>query len=519
MIINEILEIITAETRDSFTFRVFLSERTNENINKDNCDDIKFNAIQKIVINHSEKCFSHFSPKGELHPLAWFSWRLFPTNEIGIAGTFSKSGFIYHYIDIEKLLKNYNNKIINFILKQNTEFNINRNILNKYEIQKFLKENNYGIEAIKDEILNIDNTNTIRRVEIKNAQQPDFPIKLYSLKQQTNFDYSTEGTVYEINFDSNKSIFFEGFNFLKKLQNITYSEFNKIVRANNLTIFQIFNFIYYLPKLQINNKTLNNTNTVFILTTTENLTKNFNNVHYFQNEIIETLQNNYGNENIKRVIEVNGKSLESQFTDFQAFHICKGIKNKSHLFDRYSNNTNNKQHDFDAHDIAMRTLQKNGKPIIDFILSLPSTPFKCENFKLLFSSLDRQINNENPIVRLKLKNIKGKTEEIEYCFIIENGTKYKNQVRIKNKTTNTNLFEVSRDGFVICEENIGILGVNRNITPVIQLFYRVTENEEKLKNAILTYGMESGKCSICGRELTNQISKIKGIGPVCETYL
>lgn len=342
---------------------------------------------------------------------------------------------------------------------------------------------------------------------------------LRAIKQFIDIMCPSKTFLYEINFDHEKSIFFQNKSLLKSLKNNKSDNLNDIIKENKFTISQIFNLIYYLPQLKTEIKDLHNKPEKFVLQNNESLTKDFDKLNIFQKEIIDTLKNNYGNNKIQRVVQLNGKFIESQFTDFQAYHICKGIKNKTHLFDRYSNNTNNKQDDFDAHDVAMRTLQKNGKPIIDFILSLPSTPFKCENFKLLFSSLDRQLNNENPIVRLKLKNIKGKTEEIEYCFIVENGTKYKNQVRIRNKTTNTNLFEVSRDGFVICEENIGIQGVNRNITPIIQLFYRVTENEEKLKNEILTYGIESGKCSICGRELTNQISKIKGIGPVCENYL
>jgi Family of unknown function (DUF6011) len=153
-------------------------------------------------------------------------------------------------------------------------------------------------------------------------------------------------------------------------------------------------------------------------------------------------------------------------------------------------------------------------------LSIPPLPFKCSNFKILFSSLDkRRSQNENPVVRLKIKNHENATEEIEYSFLMEENTKYINQIRVRNKTTNTELFDVNREGIVIPKENTRENGVNKNITPILQLFYRITENENGLKEAIFSYGIETGQCSICGRTLTDTVSKMKGIGPVCEKFV
>lgn len=80
----------------------------------------------------------------------------------------------------------------------------------------------------------------------------------------------------------------------------------------------------------------------------------------------------------------------------------------------------------------MTLLNQKGKSLINFILSIPPLPFNCNNFKILFSSLDkRRDQNENPVVRLKIKNHENATEEIEYCFLMEENTKYINQIRAR----------------------------------------------------------------------------------------
>ena len=158
--------------------------------------------------------------------------------------------------------------------------------------------------------------------------------------------------------------------------------------------------------------------------------------------------------------------------------------------------------------------------MIDFILSLPTLPFKCENYKLLFSILDnirsKQIN-QNPIIRLKLKNQDGKEEEIEFSFYSVDNSIYKNQIRIKK--SNLNICDISRNGKVIPEENTIDNGRNKNITPILQFFYRITENTDGLNQAILSYGRETGKCSVCGKALEDERSIAKGIGPICEKYI
>src|SRR5690606_13704005 len=122
-----------------------------------------------------------------------------------------------------------------------------------------------------------------------------------------------------------------------------------------------------------------------------------------------------------------------------------------------------------------------------------------DNFKILFSTLDklRLNNNENPTITLKSKN-----GDVEFTFVMVDKTKYLNQIRVTNKTSKHDLFTVSRDGKVLPNENTTTVGILKNITPVLELFYQITENEKGLNEAIINYGIETGRCSVCGIKLS-----------------
>lgn len=110
-------------------------------------------------------------------------------------------------------------------------------------------------------------------------------------------------------------------------------------------------------------------------------------------------------------------------------------------------------------------------------LGLPSLPFECKQFKVMFSSLNKQLfKNENPIIRLNLKNKNG----IEYSLYVSDGTKYVNQIIVQNVSNKTDLFVVSREGKVKPKKNSNTKKFNKNITPVLRLFYQITKNETGL---------------------------------------
>lgn len=246
----------------------------------------------------------------------------------------------------------------------------------------------------------------------------------------------------------------------------------------------------------------------------------FTKLNPYQEDIKAVLENNYANGKIIKTLYFKNQILESLFTDFQAFHICKGLKNQSYLHNKYQNNKQTEEDTFLAHSLANTLLKEKGKKMVDFVLSLPSLPFKSEQFQILFSKLDKirlEGKNENPIIRLKIPNEKGTEDEIEFSFYAIDGKKYINQ--IITKTKKSEVFSVTRNGTILPNENNLSNGKNLNITPILQLFYHISKSNENFNQAVISYGIESGKCSVCGRKLNDEKSKLKGIGPVCDKIL
>lgn len=265
-------------------------------------------------------------------------------------------------------------------------------------------------------------------------------------------------------------------------------------------------------------------NTLSNNTTTEEIinTEKYNTDNPYQNDILEVLKNNYANGKIIKTVHYNNEILNSEFSDFQAFHICKGLKNQLHLYNKFVNNNHSTEDVFLAHNLANKLLKEKGKKMIDYILSLPSLPIKTDQFKILFSTLDKiriDGKNDNPIIRLNIPNEEGTDDEVEFSFYSIDGKKYINQIITKNKTKKTDAFSVTRNGVVLPKDNNAPSGKNLNITPVLQFFYHISKSTENLNQAVISYGLTSGKCSVCGRKLEEEKSILKGIGPVCVRYI
>lgn len=124
-----------------------------------------------------------------------------------------------------------------------------------------------------------------------------------------------------------------------------------------------------------------------------------------------------------------------------------------------------------------------------------------------------------PAIEEKIKahvNKNGQSEKLEISFYAEKQnndpirTRFANVLVVKNKTTGNRVLTLSRNGFVKPENYA------REIIPVISLFIRSGNDFTK---AIIHYGLQTGECSIWGRELTDDKSIRLGIGAVCATYL
>jgi hypothetical protein len=249
-----------------------------------------------------------------------------------------------------------------------------------------------------------------------------------------------------------------------------------------------------------------------------NQPEEFNSENPFTKNILELVQEHDAFQGrIKRLIKHKEASIDSIFSDFEAFSICHGLEDKHAKFiaRNYFKNPLDNSNLIEAHFLATKVLDKYGSKTLSFSMHLPPLPFRCFDAQQIFLALDKRGDSQSyPALRIAYKNNIGFTEKVEMAFLKEfvDDKKIKNKqvIVVKNKTTGSKLMSFTRSGIIIPEPNAS------DIVPVIQLFIKFSANPGEM---ILHYGLETGECSICGRELTDSKSILKGIGPVCETYL
>jgi hypothetical protein len=260
-------------------------------------------------------------------------------------------------------------------------------------------------------------------------------------------------------------------------------------------------------------------NEEFHVSSTNDLPDEFNltNPYLLEQQNIITDGDRYSNRQ-KRTLSFQELVIETVFNDFEAYSICLGLDNRhaKHLARNYFKKKEQLESEIiEAHSIAMGALEKYGGRTLSFIISLPPLPFKAVNATQIFSELDKRRKKQDfPILRIAFKNDKNQTEKIQISYYAEKTDKGRkrndNVLKVKNRSTGQNLMRVSRSGIVIPENNA------KQIVPVLEVFIRFSKDT---KQALLNYGLETGECSICGRELTDSESIRIGIGPVCRQYI
>jgi hypothetical protein len=213
--------------------------------------------------------------------------------------------------------------------------------------------------------------------------------------------------------------------------------------------------------------------------------------------------------NVIQKINFNGNKIKSVFTDFQAFTICKGLsdsKPRSIAKKYFKKNIVLIEDRYNGHWWAMETKNKYPSNVISKLFSLPELPFEAKLNNLIFEKLDvRRVYNIKPIIRLSFESCEIKKVSISFINCETYGVNT-NVVQIKDIESKKVIFKLSRDGFVLPDKNaIGII-------PVIRFFMR---SSGPIEEAILYYGVQTGNCPICNKELTDPLSLAKGIGPVC----
>lgn len=260
-------------------------------------------------------------------------------------------------------------------------------------------------------------------------------------------------------------------------------------------------------------------NQEFQVSSTNELPEDFSVINPFEHEQQEIITegDRFSNRQ-KRTIKFQESAVETVFSDFEAYTVCMGLDNRhaKHIARNYFKTNEQIENElFEAHNIAMSALDKYGGKTLTFIISFPPLPFKAVNATQIFSELDKRRKKQDfPILRITFKNAKNQTEKIQISYYAEKTEKGRkridNVLTIKNRTTGQQLMRVSRSGIVIPENNA------KQIVPVLQVFVRFSKDT---KQTLLNYGLETGECSICGRELTDSESVRIGIGPVCRQYI
>jgi hypothetical protein len=255
-----------------------------------------------------------------------------------------------------------------------------------------------------------------------------------------------------------------------------------------------------------------------VVTSVQKLPKDFETPNPFSPNAIDlALQHNLFDKRKERQIKFNAQTTETIFTDFEAFSICQGLENghAKHIARKFFKHKSDAASTFEAHILAMHVFKKYGAKVTAFIIALPPLPFHAIDPVQIFSELDkRKASQEFPILRLSYTNREGRTEKLQLTFYAEKTKQGRirndNVLILKNITTSRPILKISRSGTVLPEPEA------KQIVPILQLFVRFSRDT---KSMIINYGLETGECSICGRELRDKLSIKRGIGPTCFEYI
>ena len=219
-----------------------------------------------------------------------------------------------------------------------------------------------------------------------------------------------------------------------------------------------------------------------------------------------------------RTVHYGDEEIQTIFSDFEACSVCLGLIDsnaKRMAREFFKSNQLSPSDEISVHRTAMAALTKYGHKMIRYVMSLPPLPFNALNATNIFSEIDKRIAKQNyPVLRITFRNNNNQVEKIHISYLSDYSdktpTKNYNILQVKNSTTGQKLMQISRSGDVVPDKDA------KNIIPILQLFVQFSKNT---KSYILSYGHQTGECSVCGRELVDLESIKLGIGPRCRQYL
>jgi hypothetical protein len=195
--------------------------------------------------------------------------------------------------------------------------------------------------------------------------------------------------------------------------------------------------------------------------------------------------------------------ISSHFLDHEAANLCSKMASAyaRKVARRFSEGKKwRDEARYIIHYIANKALREYGGEMLSFIYRLRNLEFKNQTARSMLSY--KNVNTEFP----SLTFMYGQ-EELTLSFYerrINDSTITRPWLWSKRQSIGF----VDRQGIVNFDPLVGKL---KNFRPLLELFVEKT----KLGEYKITSGVETGKCSICGRDLKDPVSLRIGIGPVC----
>ena len=210
--------------------------------------------------------------------------------------------------------------------------------------------------------------------------------------------------------------------------------------------------------------------------------------------------------NCEGAVKFENETLEEALSDFEVFAICRGLTDKQmqRLSRDFFEGKEIAADDFSkAHEVVNEAIKKYGKEHIEYLVQLPSMPFKTDNVRNLFCEMERNRRlTGKPEVTINLKS-KDSIEEIQISYF---NVESRDVIKVTDKSGSGEICLIDKNGILVPGEK------NKRILPILRLLLR-TSNE--IGEKVIYYGHKTGNCYLCGRLLTDLESVKIGLGPIC----
>ena len=202
---------------------------------------------------------------------------------------------------------------------------------------------------------------------------------------------------------------------------------------------------------------------------------------------------------LKRASTLREETLNG-LTDFQKALICSGMEaaEARKLYATFcQNGTFSHEQRSIAEQYILAAFRKYGKNLILQCLQLPQKPFMVTNTQRVFTYFDRLAINQKPSITLLLDD----ETEVELFY-----HKKDKKLAIRGVSNGEELVSIDQAG------ECSVPRKSKWINPSILLLLKVFDDP---KQQIIYYGAQTGKCTFCGRKLSQHKSIQYGYGEQC----